>query len=150
LQHKLGQGQVFFLAGAFGYDLPANRDNQKRTRTERIIPDPYAPGHVAVLDAVLKQACGQGPAVLAEMPAGKDVEATCLTNSRHELVVLAINWESKPVECQLRLPAAGTSNWQGYRLQADGSYAASALRLTGGAGNLTLKPQEATLWHLVK
>ncbi|MCE5217897.1 beta-galactosidase trimerization domain-containing protein, partial [bacterium] len=148
LQHKIGKGEVLYLAGAFGYDLVANRDNEKRTRTERIVPNPPAQGQVAVLDAVLHQGCGQAPGVLAALQPGKDIEATCLTNDRGELVLLVINWENEAVETELRV--TGSGELQGYRLQPDGTLADAVLKVTDGAARVVLGPQEAGLWHLVR
>lgn len=148
LQRQVGKGQVIYLAGAFGYDLVANRNNEKRTRTERIVPNPPASGHVAVLDAVLQQSCGEAPGVLTALQPGKDIEATCLTNDRGELVLVAINWEKEPIETELRV--TGSGELQGLHLQSDGTLAESALRLTDGTARVALRAQEAGLWHLVK
>jgi hypothetical protein len=148
----VGQGRVWFIPGFGGLDLVANRDHQKRTRQERILPDALDPARTAAFDAVLLAACGREPWVLAKLLPGQDVEATALTNDRGELVVLTTNWETKAVRCQLRLPARGQPTLSGYRLRPDGSYVKQSLNLTRRGQvyerGLDLGPQEACLWRL--
>ncbi len=152
-EHPLRTGKAIYLAGQFGYDLVSNRDNQERTRERRIIPDPIAPGHAAIMDALLLRGCGEEPWVANELPPGKDVEVTCLTNAQGDLVVLTINWEDETVRCNLRLPLVGSKPtlW-GYRLRPDGSLQKLSLNLTRKGEvyerHLDLGAQEACLWRL--
>lgn len=143
---NVGKGKVLYLPMS-GYDLPLHRDNQKKTRTERIVPDPLAAERVAALDEALQVAFGAEPWVLAKLPEG-DLEATCLTNSRNELVVLAINWESSPVDCHLRLPAKASGTLTGFRLGPDGVCRESKVKVAKPDLTIPLKPQEACLWRL--
>jgi hypothetical protein len=151
IEHPIGKGKVLYLAGTFGYDLVANRDNQKATRTQRIIPDPIATGHAAVFDALLRRGFADEPWALKALAPGKDVEAACLTNSKGENVVLAINWENTGVNCTVQVPRKGTATLSGYRIGPDGRYEKFGLALTamgqGYEGQMTLGPQEACLLH---
>lgn len=150
LTRQVGRGRVVFLGSACGHGLPVHRDNQKRTRTERILPDPLNMAHVAILDQVLKQACGGAPWVLGEMTEN-DIEARVMRNAAGETVLTAINWENEPVQVELRAPGAKGPTFTGYRLGPDGKQSNSALkgRMTDGCltFRLELKPQEACLWR---
>ncbi|MEN6301221.1 MAG: hypothetical protein ABFD96_00760 [Armatimonadia bacterium] len=145
---KVGKGSVVYLPQS-AYDLPLHRDNQKKTRSERIIPDPLKRDRVAGLDSLLTKACGNEPWAL-EALGDKDIEVTCLTNNRKELVVLAINWENEPAECQLRLPRAVAGKLVGFRMGPDGKCESSSLALRSPVLPVQLQPQEACLWRLVK
>ena len=151
---NLGKGRVYFMSGPFGYDSVANRDNQERTHDRRILPDPIAPGHARMLDTVIEDA-NEGAHFILQTPVpGKDIEATCLRNSAGDLVVLVINWENEPVECTLQVPAEGhkPTLW-GYRIGPDGGVAKLSIEMapaaTRWANELTLGPQEASVWRML-
>ena len=141
------RGNVTFLPGSFGYDIPLNRDNQQRTHSQRIQPDPLDPGPLAVLEGLLKRACGEAPWVLADFTNDRDVEATCLTNRDGERVVLAINWSSEPADVKLLLPNVRTGTLEGFSMGPDGQVRRSSVAVAGGTCSVTLQGQEACLWR---
>ncbi|MBU0609968.1 MAG: hypothetical protein KKI08_18935, partial [Armatimonadetes bacterium] len=147
---KLGKGQVVFLGDAYAHGLPLHRDNQKRTRTERILPDPLNMERTGVLDETLKQACGCEPWALGDMT-GTDVEARSLINAAGEPVLLAINWENEPQTVDLRVPLTKAKLFTGFRLGPDGKLTPSSIKGQAMGRSvqfkLTLRPQEACLWR---
>lgn len=148
---QLGQGRVWFLPDDFGYRLVAHRDNQKRTRAERIQPDPIAAEPAAIFDEVLSAAGRGQPWILEQLPAG-DLEATALTNAQGDLVVLTTNWTDTPQRCRLRLPRVGGRKLYGFRLGPQGQCVRDSVDLTPRAqdyvGDVDLGPQEACLWRM--
>ncbi len=147
---QVGKGRAVFLGDAYAHGLPLNRDNQKRTRAERILPDPLNMERTGVLDETLKQACGCEPWALGDMT-GKDVEARSLINAAGEPVLLAINWENEPQTVALRVPLTKTTLFTGFRLGPGGKLTPSSIKGQAAGESvrfkLTLRPQEACLWR---
>ncbi len=150
VSHPVGKGRVVFLGDAYGHGLPLSRDNQKRTRTERILPDPLNLERVNVLAETLQQACGGEPWALSRMT-DQDVEARCLVNAAGQPVLLAINWENEPQAVELHVPLTKATNYTGFRLGSDGRVTSSSVKAQAGKDGvrfkLTLQPQEACLWR---
>ncbi|NPV45477.1 MAG: hypothetical protein HPY69_00860 [Armatimonadetes bacterium] len=148
---RFGRGRVWFLRDDFGYRLVAHGDNQKRTRAERIQPDPIAAEPAAAFDRILRAACGHEPWVLEQLPSA-DLEATALTNAQGDLVVLTTNWTDTPQRCRIRLPRVGGSTLYGFRLGPRGHWARDSvgleLRAEEYVGDVDLGPQEACLWRM--
>lgn len=153
MKWRLGKGSFIYLGDAYGYGLPVHRNNQKRTRQERIWPDPLHRERVAVWDKLLQEACVKEPWTLAHFT-DKDVEATAVFNARQEPILLAINWENEPQKVALRAPFVKRTIWEGFRLTAEGRYVPSRIKgqLKNGVVQitLTLQPQEACLWRGVR
>jgi len=144
LKRLVGTPNVVFLDGEVGAKLPLNRDNEKRTRTERIFPSALNP-QVAkrVRDAIEPVA---GPPLLDRLPEGDDVEVCLSVNERGNRLLLAINWDSR--ERTVTLPARRcferVPHWA-YVLGPDGKWRRrrGALRPV-----LRLAPQEALVARL--
>jgi len=97
-QDAASKGRVVFLPHGV-LELAANRDNEKRTRTERIYPSPLNPDAArAISEAVTgKGAPGMPrPLMTGRLPEGDDVELCCSTNARGEQLLLAVNWDDRP------------------------------------------------------
>lgn len=123
--------------------IPANRDNEKRTHRQRIMPSPLnAEVARSVLNAVTGPAASRlaVPLLAGRLPEGDDVELCVSVNARGERLLLAINWNSDPRAvtlpkgCSFDRPAAEI-----YRLGSDGRWAAWNGSLQD---ELRLEPQE--------
>ncbi len=96
---KLGEGKIVYVPPTVLERLVANRDNEKRTRLERILPSPLdADTARTVLDAITDQRAPSLPCPLmtGRLPEGDDVELCLSTNARGDRLLLAINWDSRP------------------------------------------------------
>ncbi|MGC9318408.1 MAG: beta-galactosidase trimerization domain-containing protein, partial [Armatimonadota bacterium] len=134
----VGDGGVVFLAGEFGIDLPANRDNEARDRTVRIMPPELSDGHVKLFDTILRRA-----GALEQAVAENDVEVALMRNGAGEHVLFAINWEEHPVTVSLALPDEIAGAGAGLSLSAAGSVTERSIE--AGASDLRLAPQEAVV-----
>jgi len=142
----VGKPNVVFLGPEVAASLPLNRDNEKRTRTERIFPSALNPAAVKTLRDALEPVAA--PPLLDRLPEGDDVELCLSTNRRGQKLLLAINWDSR--ERTVKLPArAGFDRppREAYRLGPDGSWAPwrGSLR-----PELRLGPQEVLVARLGK
>ncbi len=96
---KLGEGRIVYVPPTLLERLVANRDNEKRTRLERILPSSLdADTARTVLDAITDQRAPSVPCPLmtGRLPEGDDVELCLSTNARGDRLLLAINWDSRP------------------------------------------------------
>jgi len=100
----IGAKQAAFVPPEALERLPASRENEKRTRTERILPSPIDAETARVLAAIRGEAPPPvGRPLLADrLPEGDDVEVGLSTNRRGELLLLAINWDNR--ERTVKLP----------------------------------------------
>ncbi|HPM81636.1 MAG TPA: hypothetical protein PLF81_13100 [Candidatus Anammoximicrobium sp.] len=99
LEALLKHRQVSFLPAAVLDRLASHRDNEKRTRQERILPPAVDAGAAGELLAAV--AGGQPyapvrPLMAERLPAGDDIELCLATNARGQRLLLAINWDSAP------------------------------------------------------
>jgi len=145
----IAAGQAAFVPPEVLPSLPASRENEKRTRTERIVPPPLdAEAARRVLGAVRAGAPAPvGRPLLADrLPEGDDVEVCLSTNRRGDLLLLAINWDNRErtVELPPRPCFAGPPA-EAYLLGPDGNWAPWQDRLQR---ELRLKPQEALVARL--
>lgn len=122
--HPVGKGQVVFVAADVLESLVTDRKNEKRTRTERLLPSPLNPDAATAFSAVLRGGRSQIPGpLLSRLPDGDDVELCCAVNCRGEKLLLAINWDGKPRSVALRDdPTFRTPPEEAYRLNADGRW----------------------------
>ncbi|NQT14025.1 MAG: hypothetical protein HQ582_14825 [Planctomycetes bacterium] len=99
LADLLGAGKVVYLPPAVLEGLVANRDNEKRTRLERILPSALdANAARTILDLVTDQRSSSLPCPLmtGRLPDGDDVELCLSTNANRDRLLLAINWADGP------------------------------------------------------
>ncbi len=95
---KLGKGKIVYVPPAVLERLVANRDNEKRTRLQRILPSPLdADTAQKVLDAITDQRAPALPSPLmtGRLPKGDDVELCLSTNAQGDRLLLAINWDDR-------------------------------------------------------
>ena len=93
-----GKGSLSFTPPELLDRLASNRDNEKRTRKERILPSSIHRGPAAlVAAAILRAATGPGarPLMTDRLPEGDDVELCVSVNRRGEKLFLAINWDGR-------------------------------------------------------
>ncbi|HUS80210.1 MAG TPA: hypothetical protein VM283_03015, partial [Armatimonadota bacterium] len=152
IAHDLGRGRVIFLAGEFGVGLPANHDNERKGREERVWPSELSAGHVAVWSALLDDMYGGPVSLLREAPEGKDVEVAAMRNGAGQVLLLAANWEREPLSCRVALPEGAGAGAQGYRIGPDGAVSEATARAQQAGGgqvlSLDLAGQEAVLLRL--
>lgn len=145
IYRQVGAGQVAFLAGELGYDLPANRDNEKRTRAERIAPSPLNAAAVYLWREVLRGSI-EFPLLNREV-VGDDVEVALRWDRTGRPLLLCVNWQDEPAVAELpptRPFVAGTD--EAYRMGADGIVRAETL--ARGEPRLRLAPQEILVARL--
>ena len=144
LRQLIGKPNVVLLEGDVAAAMPLNRDNEKRTRTERIYPSTLNPETAKrVRDAVEPVV---GPPLLSRLPEGDDVELCLSVDARGNRLLLAINWDSRERtvvlpkrQCFVREP-----HWA-YVLGPDGAWRP---RLGLLCPELRLAPQEALVARL--
>ena len=122
----IGKGTIDYVPATVLERLVANRENEKRTRLERILPSPLdAKTARIILDAITDQGSSSLPCPLlaGRLPDGDDVELCLTTNARGDRLLLAVNWDSRPRSVTLpkdrgfdRPPA------EAYRLGPDGRW----------------------------
>ena len=106
----------------------ANRDNERRTRKERILPSPINVKVAGVVSkAITPQAASglPGPLLGGRFPEGDDMEVCCSINARGDRLFLAVNWDSRPRS--VRLPAGRGFDEppaESYLLGPDGQWSA--------------------------
>lgn len=132
LSHPVGRGAVHYLPGSYHLDLVLNRDNEQRTREERILPGPLKPNVVATWRALLDPKVG--PPLLDRLPTGDDVELATMVNAAGETLFLAINWRDAPAIAPLP-PGRIVEAWS---ISKAAELGAKEL----AAGRLALGPQE--------
>ncbi len=143
LSHAVGAGRVIFLAGEFGIGLPANTDNERKGREERVQPAELSAGHVAVISSLLDEMYGGPVSLLRSAPTGKDLEIAAMRNAAGETVLLAINWESEDLTCEVRLPEGAGASGAGWSIGPDGSVSEAAATVADGVASLDLAGQQA-------
>ncbi len=121
LERSVGAGRVVFLAGEFGIGLPANYDNEVKSREVRVLPSQLSSAHVAVLDALLDDLCPARASLITKAPAGKDLEVAAMRNAAGDLLLFAINWESEPLNCEVALPPGCAAQGAGFSLASTGA-----------------------------
>jgi len=122
VKQKVGKGEVVFLAGDFGAALPLSRDNEKRTRTERIYPSPLNPLAAKVIRNAVEGPVD--PPLLGRLPDGDDVELCLSVNRRGEKLFLAINWDSRERAVVLpKRPCFDRPPLEAYCLDPNGQWA---------------------------
>jgi len=135
---KLGTGEVLFLAGEFGIDLPANYDNEIKDRTAYILPSELSEGHATLLSEIF------GEMALADRAVPRDdVELSLMRNAAGDLLLFAINWEEHATSVALTLPHEATGTGEGFAVGASGAVTEKAL--DAETGTLDLSPQEAVV-----
>ncbi len=146
---SLGEGTCVFVLPKVLERLCANRENEKRTRKERILPsrtDRLA--IVALLRAIVQDLVRPDvwPLLARLVPEGDDVEL-CLPVNRHgERLFLAINWDSRDRSIKLAKRACFDKPPQeAYLLRPDGTWAPWKGSFRPA---LTLRGQEALVARL--
>ena len=129
--------------------LPASRENEKRTRTERIVPSPLdaeAAGRVLAAVRAESPALVGRPLMARCLLEGDDVEVCLSTNRRGDLLLLAINWDHRERTVELlQRPCFALPPAEAYLLGPDGNWAPWQGRFQP---ELRLKPQEALVARL--
>ncbi|NLF69744.1 MAG: hypothetical protein GX575_11895 [Candidatus Anammoximicrobium sp.] len=145
LKHR----RVSFVSAAALDRLASQRENEKRTRKERILPaavDAAAAGELLAAIASGPQAAAVRPLMTGRLPEGDDFELCLATNARGERLFLAINWDSAPRSVGI---AEGrgleTVAAEAYHLSPDGNWQPWARAL---GPELRLGPQEAVVARL--
>jgi hypothetical protein len=151
LSHAVGRGRVLFAAGPLGYGVVANRDNEKRTVAQRIQPNALSGDHVRLLTRALADLLGGPASLIAEKPAGRDVEVNCLRQQDGGRLVLATNWENEPLRLVVRLADRGRGRVAESFSQTPAGMAQGRANETVNLmrGELSLSPQEARLVRVV-
>jgi len=122
LRQLIGKPNVVFLEGDVAAALPLNRDNEKRTRTERIHPSPLNPAPAKAVRGLVEPIVG--PPLLGRLPEGDDVEVCISTDRRGQRLFLAINWDSRERSVDLPKRACfDTPPLEAYLLGPDGQWA---------------------------
>jgi hypothetical protein len=148
-QTAVGAGKITFLPSAVLEGLVANRDNEKRTRQERIVPSALdATTARMILDVIADQGSSSYPCPLltGRLPAGDDVELCLSTNAKRDRLLLVVNWADGPRSVTLpKHGGLGESVNEAYLLGPSGQWRAwqGSLR-----PELRLETQEAlvALW----
>lgn len=142
LESLLKQQNVRFVAAEVLDRLASHRENEKRTRKERIVPAPVDAGAAGKLLSAISAA----PLLSGRLPEGDDVELCLATNARGERLFLAINWDGAARTVKLaddyRLEEVPE---EGYRLGPDGRWTPWTDPL---GPQLRLAPQEAVVARL--
>jgi hypothetical protein len=146
----VGAGKIIYLPLAVLEGLVANRDNEKRTRLERILPSALdAATARTVLDSITDRGSSSLPCPLltGRLPDGDDVELCLSTNANRDRLLLAVNWADGPRS--VTLPKDGgldEPSSEAYLLGPSGQWRAWQGALQP---NLRLEAQEAlvALWR---
>ena len=146
---SLGKGTCVLVLPKVLERLCANRENEKRTRKERILPsrtDRLA--IVALLRAIVKDLIRPNvrPLLVRLVPEGDDVELCLSVNRRGERLLLAINWDSRARAVKLpKRPCFDRPPAEAYLLGPDGKWGPwkGSFR-----PELRLRPQEAIVARL--
>ncbi|NUQ64231.1 MAG: hypothetical protein HUU20_17310 [Pirellulales bacterium] len=96
LEGLLRQPNVAFVRAEVLDRLASHRENEKRTREERISPsavDAVAAGKLLSAISVGRGSAAVGPLLTGRLPEGDDVELSLATNAQGERLFLAINWD---------------------------------------------------------
>ena len=99
LEGLLKHRQTTFLSAAVLDRLASHRENEKRTRQERILPsavDAAAAGELLSAIAGSQPSAVVRPLMTGRLPAGDDIELCLAANARGERLFLAINWDTAP------------------------------------------------------
>ena len=99
LADLVGAGKVVYLPPAVLEGLLANRDNEKRTRLERILPSTLdAPTARMILDSITDQGSSSParPLLTGSLPDGDDLEVCLSTNAHRDRLLLVVNWADGP------------------------------------------------------
>ncbi len=149
LSELLKHPQVSFVPATVLDRLASHRENEKRTRLERILPsaiDAAAAGELLAALGGAQPSAAVRPLMADRLPTGDDIELCLATNARGQRLFLAINWDTAP-----RSVGIG-SGWgleatpaEAYHLHPDGR----CEPWTGPIGpKLRLGPQEAVVARL--
>lgn len=141
LAQSVGDGRVMFLAGEFGIGLPANRDNEVRSREARILPSTLSAAHVRVMDALLDELCPESASLIRQAPPGKDLEVAAMRNRAGDVLLFVTNWEGEPLACELVMPDGCRDEGAGFSVDSTGavSEAQASARQAAGEGRLSLE-----------
>lgn len=140
--------QVSFIPAGVLDRLASHRENEKRTRQERIQPsaiDVTAAGQLLSAIAGDRQAAVR-PLMAGRLPEGDDIELCLAVNARGERLFLAVNWDTKARSVDIAsVRGLEQAPAEAYRLHPDGQWEP----WTGTfAPRLTLAPQEAVVARL--
>jgi len=141
--------QVTFVAPEALERVPASRENEKRTRKERILPSPLDREAAAVVLAAVRgktRSPVATPLMADRLPEGDDVELCLSVNKEGDVLLLAINWDAceRTVDLPAR-PCFARPPVEAYLLGPDGTWTPWQGRFRPG---LRLKPQQALVARL--
>ena len=149
LDGLLKHPRVSFVPAAVLDRLASHRENENRTRQERILPssvDAAAAGELLSAIAGDQQSAAVRPLMMGRLPAGDDIELCLATNARGERLFLAINWDTAPRSVGI------AEGWgleqvasEAYHLRPDGRWEPWTLAF---GPELRLGPQEAVVARL--
>ena len=98
-ENAIGAGKIVYLPPTALAGLVTDRDNEKRTRLERILPSALdAKTARMILDIITDRGSSSLPCPLmsGRLPEGDDVELCLSTNANRDRLLLAINWSGGP------------------------------------------------------
>ena len=120
-------GEASFIPPEVLDRLAENRENEKRTRKERVFPPPI---NSAATDSILStitrlsKSPSVGPLMTGRVPEGDDMELCLSVNRRGDKLFLAINWDAKERSVTLpKRPCFDPPAAEAYLLGPDGKWA---------------------------
>ncbi|NQT51171.1 hypothetical protein HQ576_03935, partial [bacterium] len=144
-------GEASFIPPEVLDRLAENRENEKRTRKERVFPPPInSVAADSILSTItrLSKSPSVGPLMAGRVPEGDDMELCLSVNRRGEKLFLAINWDAKERSVTLpKRPCFDPPAAEAYLLGPDGKWAPwkGSFR-----PKLTLQAQQALVARLAR